>query len=94
MYLIPYLRATERACYVSRTMPSNSPQKRLTKQDVLDLIQCAQMLEAAYRGIESTSIQGKPAILGLIDQVDTIVKRIATGGAAVWFPEAAAAAKA
>lgn len=67
-------------------MPTGQPQVRLTKQDVIDLVQAVKLLEAAYAGINATAAQGKPAILELIDQAHTVVQQLAVKGCAAYFP--------
>jgi hypothetical protein len=62
-------------------MKYRSELANLTMADVQGLDKARQCLRAVYEGIGATSVQGKPAILGLLDEADDLVLAVIRKGA-------------
>jgi hypothetical protein len=62
-------------------MKYRSELANLTMADVQGLDRARQSLRAIYEGVGATSLQGKPAILALVDEVDDLVVAVIRKGA-------------
>jgi hypothetical protein len=62
-------------------MKYRSELANLTMADIQGLDRARQLLRAIYEGIGATSLQGKPAILALVDEVDDLVVAVIRKGA-------------